>query len=137
MWGDWIFEKETVMNRWLPVAVALGSVVLMGTGRAYAQSTESVRAQIPFDFKVGRATLPAGEYQLRYDPAEAGSVLTVRSADGRHEAFALTEAVEARRGTPSTDKLVFEREGTSYVLSEVFTGESNVGLEVLGTHVAD
>jgi len=125
------------MSRWLPVAMALGSLVLMGTGSAYAQGAESVRAEIPFDFKVGEATLPAGEYRLRYDPSEAQGVLTVRSADGRHQAFVLTEAVDAGNGTPNANKLVFEREGASYVLSEVFTDDSSVGLEVLGTHSAD
>lgn len=123
------------MNRSLPVAMALGGLVLMGT--AYAQGAESVRAKIPFAFKVGQATLPAGEYSLRYDPAEAGSVLTVRSSDGRHEAFVLTEPVNAGHGTPNANKLVFERDGTSYVLSEVFSDESSLGLEVLGTHPAD
>jgi hypothetical protein len=117
--------------------MALGGLVLVGTGSAYAQSAESVRAKVPFDFKVGQATLPAGEYNLKYDPADARGVLTVRSADGHHEAFVLTEAVDARKGTPNTNKLVFEREGTTYVLSEVFTDDSRVGLEVLGTHLAD
>jgi hypothetical protein len=125
------------MSRWLRVAMALGGLALTGTGRAYAQGAESVRADIPFDFKVGHATLPAGEYSLRYDPAEAPSVLTVRSADSRHEAFVLTERVDAKRGTPNANKLVFEREGTTYVLSEVFTGDSSVGLEILGTQPAD
>ena len=125
------------MNRWLPVAMALGGLVLMGTGRAYAQSAESVQAKIPFDFTVGQATLPAGEYRLSYDPAEAQGVLTVRSADGHHEVFVLTEPVDAKHGMPNANKLVFEREGTRYVLSEVFTDDSSVGLEVLGTHPAD
>ena len=83
------------------VAMALGGLVLVGTGSAYAQSSESVRAKVPFDFKVGQATLPAGEYNLKYDPADARGVLTVRSADGHHEAFVLTEAVDARKGTPN------------------------------------
>ena len=122
------------MKRWLPVAMALGGLVLMGTGRAYAQSAESVQAKIPFDFTVGQATLPAGEYDMKYDPAESQSVLTVRSADGHHEVFVLTEPVDAKHGMPNANKLVFEREGTTYVLSEVFTNDSSVGLEVLGTN---
>jgi len=125
------------MSRWFPVAVALGGLVLVGTGSAYAQGSESVQAKIPFAFKVGQATLPAGEYRLLYDPAEAQGVLAVRSADGHHEVFVLTEAVDARNGTPNANKLVFERAGTSYVLSEVFTNDSSVGLEVVGTHPAD
>jgi hypothetical protein len=124
------------MSRWLPVAMALGGLVLMETGSANAQGVESVRAEISFDFKVGHATLPAGDYRLSHNPAEAG-VLTVRSMDGRHGAVVMTEAIEARNGTPNANKVVFEREGTSYVLSEVFTNDSSVGLEVLGTHPAD
>jgi hypothetical protein len=122
------------MSRRLPVAMVLGSLVLMGTGRAYAQGVESVRAKIPFDFRVGQATLPAGEYRLSYDPAEAQGVLAVQSADGRKDAFVMTEPVDVKHGTPKTNRLVFEREGTSYVLSEVFTADSSLGLEVLGTH---
>jgi len=74
------------MNRWLPAALTLGSLFLVGTGSAYAQGSQSVQAKIPTAFKVGRATLPAGEYRVKYDPAEAQGVLTVRSADGHHEA---------------------------------------------------
>lgn len=125
------------MSRRLPVTMVLGSLLLMGTGRAYAQSEESVRAKIPFDFRVGHATLRAGEYGLSYDPAQAPGVLTVRSTDGRHEAFVMTEPVDVKRGTPKADRLVFEREGTTYVLSEVFTADSSLGLEVRGTHPAD
>ena len=124
------------MNRWLPVAMAVGGLVLMESGSAYAQGVEKVRAEISFDFKVGQSTLPAGDYRLSHDPAELG-VLTVRSADGRHVAVVMTEAIEARKGTPNANKLVFEREGASYVLSEVFTKDSSVGLEVVGTHPAD
>lgn len=125
------------MSRSLPVALALGSLVLMGTGSAYAQSSESVQAQIPFDFKVGRTTLPAGEYRVKYDPAEEPGLLTVRSADGHREVFVLTQPVAVRKDRSNADKLVFEREGTRYVLSEVFTEDSSTGLEILGTHPAD
>jgi hypothetical protein len=109
----------------------------MGTGSAYAQSSESVQAQIPFDFKVGRTTLPAGEYRVKYDPAEEPGLLTVRSADGHREVFVLTQPVAVRKDRSNADKLVFEREGTRYVLSEVFTEDSSTGLEILGAHPAD
>lgn len=125
------------MNRWLPAALALGSLVLMGTGSAYAQASELVQAKIPFAFKVGQATLPAGEYRLWYDPADLQGALTVRSVSGRHQAFVLAEPVQAKNGTPNANKLVFEREGPSYVLSEVFTDDSTMGLEVVGTHPAN
>ena len=48
----------------------------------------------------------------------------------------MTEPVDARKGSPNANKLVFEREGPTYVLSEVFTDDSSMGLEVVGTHPA-
>ena len=124
------------MNR-LKVAMALGGLVLMRTGSAYAQAPEMVRAKIPFAFEVGSATLPAGEYELRFDPAETQRVLAVSSTDGRHQAYVLTEPVEAGKGVAKANRLVFERKGTGYALSKVFADDSRAGLEVLGTQPAD
>jgi hypothetical protein len=75
-----------------------------------------------------------GEYRVVYDAAENPSMLDVSSMDGRHQAIALTDPVNVRRGTPSSNRLVFERSGGTYVLSEVFAKGSSEGLEVLGTH---
>ena len=68
------------MSRWFP-ALALAGVVLAGTGSVQAQESETLTATIPFDFKVGQATLPAGQYSLSYDAAESPGVLTVRGKD--------------------------------------------------------
>src|SRR5262245_6877765 len=100
---------EVVMSRRFPVAMALGGLVLAGAASARAQGEESLRAQIPFEFKVGSATLPAGEYRVEYDPAETQSMLDVSSMDGHHQAIALTEGVIARKGAPNSNRLVFEK----------------------------
>jgi len=125
------------MSRWFSIAPVLGGLVLLGAGNARAQSSDNLLANIPFDFKVGRTTLPAGEYHVTYDAAEVPGLLIVRSQDGRHAVFVLTEGVGNRH--PTRDgRLVFEREGDIYALSEVFGADRREGLEILGTtHPAD
>ena len=119
------------MSRWFP-ALALTGVVLAGAGSVQAQESETLTATIPFDFKVGQATLPAGQYSLSYDAAESPGVLTVRGKDGHEGAVALTMPVASAHPTKDA-KLVFAREGTITVLSEVFVGDDPTGLEVVGT----
>jgi hypothetical protein len=124
------------MKRRFHIVPVLGVLMGVGVGSAYAQTSESLRASVPFAFKVGGATLPAGTYQVSCDGVEAPGVLVVRSKDGHHEAIVLTENVDTR--DPQRDaRLVFEREGQVYALSEVFGAGAHNGLEVLGTHATD
>ena len=124
------------MIRRFTIAAALAGLVGLGAGAVYAQSSERLHANVPFDFKVGQAVLPAGSYDLTYDVTESG-VLFVRSEDGRHTAVALTEGVSAT-GHPKKDAtLVFDREGSGYTLAQVFGPGENTGLEVVGTPAAD
>jgi hypothetical protein len=123
------------MIRRFTIAAALAGLVGLSAGRVYAQGSESLRASVPFDFRVGHSLLPAGRYDVSYDPAESG-VLTVRSDDGRHSAVVLTEGVST--GSPQKDaRLVFDRQGSGYTLARVFGAGEDTGLEVVGTPAAD
>ena len=123
------------MIRRFTIAAALAGLVGLGAGAVYAQSSERLHANVPFEFKVGQAVLPAGSYDLTYDATESG-VLTVRSVDGRHSAVALTEGVTT--DNPQKDAtLVFDRQGSGYTLSRVFGPGDDTGLEVVGTAAAD
>ena len=124
------------MNRWFRIAAVLGGLGFLGVGPAFAQSSERLHANIPFEFTVGGTVLPAGRYDVTYDVLEAQGVLVVRSQDGHHGALALTEGVDT--GSPKREaSLVFEREGSRYALSQVFAADAHTGLEIIGTHAAD
>jgi hypothetical protein len=123
------------MSRGLRVFMALGSFILLGAISAHAQGFGRLRASLPFTFTVGSTTLPPGEYDLSYDDAEDPGVLTVRSRDGRQGALVLTEAADSP-GALHQGRLVFEREGDRYVLTEIFSPGETVGVEILGTHPA-
>jgi hypothetical protein len=120
------------MIRRFTIATALAGLVGMAGGTVYAQSSEILHANVPFDFRVGTEVLPAGRYEISYDAAESPGVLFVRSEDGRRGAVALTEDVTiAKPGKDAT--LVFDREGSGYVLAGVFGTTDGTGLEVVGT----
>jgi len=80
----------------------------------------AVKANIPFDFHIGSATLPAGRYMIKHD----GNVLQFRQQDGGNKAAAvLTQAVYLP-DVQRTSKLTFNRYSDEYFLS----GVSQVGM---------
>jgi hypothetical protein len=96
--------------------IAATAVALMCMGQPVVVEAQSSRltANIPFDFYVGHDLLPAGKYDLR---TVAGSVLRVLSENGERTAAISTIPVWNESGRVS--KLVFNRYGKTYFLSEV------------------
>lgn len=128
------------MIRRFSIAAVLAVLVGLGAGRAYAQGSETLNASVPFSFTVGEKVLPAGRYELSYDAAATPGVLLVRSRDGRHSALTLVEngpRNDRSRRANEDATLVFGRQGSSYVLSQVFGPDRENGLEVVGTSPAD
>ena len=106
---------------WLLVAVTLFAV-LAGTN-GYGQSSTRVKGNIPFDFRVGSQSLPAGEYTV---VPKSPVLVVIQSKDGHQSALVMTNAIQARR--ISTDgKLVFNRYGAFYFLAQVWTPGEEVG----------
>jgi hypothetical protein len=111
------------------LAIALGTgVAALAGGPAYAlDSADTITGHIPFSFRVGNETLPAGSYVIRVAAdAREHDVLVIRSADGHHEAL-----VMGYDTTPSTHarsaRLVFDKIGQDHYLRAVWvpgeTGE--------------
>ena len=130
------------MFRRFSIAAVLAALTGLGAGRVYAQGSETLHASVPFAFKVGQTELPAGRYDVNYDATGAAGVVLVRSQDGRHAAFAIVEGATRNRSedarSPKEDaSLVFERQGSSYALSQIFGPDEETGLEVVGAPAAD
>jgi len=107
-----------MMRRFWRGAV-LGTFVVLGAGPAQAQlSPPSVVAHVPFSFRAGEATLPPGDYRLRFDQTEMPNVLQLRSKDGHGASFVLTLKGEVPKGMEDP-RLIFEKEGDGYVLTSV------------------
>jgi len=95
-----------------PIAV----LAILTSAGLQAQSS-TLQANIPFDFSMGKSTMPAGEYTITC----ANSVLTIREVGGKHVAMTLTNPTRPTPGSrhEQADKasLLFNRYGDEYFLT--------------------
>jgi hypothetical protein len=98
---------------------------------AYAQTPSRLRANIPFNFVVGSQPLPAGDYSVKQVSQVA---IVFQSEDSRSSAIVLTTAVQAKK-IQEVGKLVFNRYGDQYFLSQIWTPSESTGREVTKSRV--
>jgi hypothetical protein len=105
------------------LSLAVMSLMFTVTG-AYAQSY--VKANVPFTFNVGAAQLPAGTYEIMA-LSQSRNVIIIRDPETRASALSIARS-EGTRNTES--KLVFDRIGSHYFLTEVWKGLGSSGMIV-------
>ncbi len=105
---------------------ALALFVAFGVGPAAAQSSITLRAQIPFDFTVRDYRLPAGEYRIQ--PAASG-VLVIQRVDSEANVMALTTSVSSKDWQEES-RLVFHCYGNSCFLAQIWKAGDNAGFEL-------
>ncbi len=108
------------------------SAALLAAVSIYAQGSQKITVQVPFGFHVGNTMLPSGEYTVDTDAAPG--VVRLRSADSKSSAMILTIPVQTR-DTPSIGKLVFNKYGDEYFLSQVWKPGYNTGSELRKTRI--
>lgn len=99
----------------LMIAVAFAVSILMTS--AVAQ-TGAIRATIPFDFTIGKQTLPAGEYTV----AVQGKVLHVVRLDGTDSAY--VQYYLSAHSKDVSPRLIFHRYGNRSFLAQVWITEA-------------
>lgn len=100
---------------------AVFAAALMCPG-GYAQ-TNDAHANIPFNFRVGDAAMPAGTYSIR----DAQGMLSIREVYGNHGAFSLTSNSASRPKATTAPTLTFKRYGEDYYLTSVWPAASKEG----------
>ena len=94
------------------------------TGIASAQiSPRVIKANVPFEFKVGAREFPAGHYSVT---ESRQGVLSLQNEQGRAVALMLTHTVESANPVYSP-KLLFVASDGGYALLEVWQGEGTAG----------
>ncbi|HEX5734743.1 MAG TPA: hypothetical protein VF131_18065 [Blastocatellia bacterium] len=86
---------------------------------ANAQAARLIGANIPFNFVVKDKVLPAGDYILEPIQVGASQALKIQSADGHITAIVPVRSV-GTKAIGDDSKLVFNRFGDQYFLSQVF-----------------
>jgi hypothetical protein len=103
------------------------SVALLAAASMYAQGSQKLTVQVPFGFHVGDSILPSGEYIVSTDVAPG--VVRLRSADAKSSVMILSRATQTL-ATPTTGKLVFNKYGDEYFLSQIWKAGDNMGNEL-------
>jgi hypothetical protein len=109
------------MKRHAFVTALLGLVLTPALAPLYGQS---IKVEIPFDFVAEKATLPAGEYSVSRNQPAQGMVRLVNSKG--QGAMCLAGGIQANRPS-NTTKLVFNRYGSHYFLSQVWAQGNDRG----------
>jgi hypothetical protein len=90
----------------------------------YAQSF--AKAHVPFAFNVGQKRLPAGTYELKIDGVASSNIM-IRNIETKESTLSIA-GYEPPRNTES--KLVFNRVGNEYFLSQVWSGSGSPGMRI-------
>ncbi|HMF55566.1 MAG TPA: hypothetical protein VK619_04345 [Pyrinomonadaceae bacterium] len=98
---------------------------------AHAQTSNyQMRASIPFKFTVGQTALPAGDYTISFvNRSSDATMMLIKSADGHTSKIMQMLPVQARE-IQESGKLVFNRYGQQYFLSQVWSPADQTGLEL-------
>ncbi len=114
------------------VYTMIAMIILVGSMAVAAQAQTGGRTQlianIPFQFSVGKKTLPAGEYTVRQvNPASDHAVLQLRSKDG--SAIAMVQMGSVTGKAQESAKLIFNRYGNKYFFAQAWVDREKSGLE--------
>jgi hypothetical protein len=108
----------------LIVALSFGAALLVTT--LAAPLTVKIRAEIPFDFMVGKRRLPKGEYLI--ESINDSGTLTIRHAK-KGKAVAFNTIRQKPTDSPKS-KLIFNRYGDQYFLARIWDGSSETILKL-------
>lgn len=127
-----IRHKENAMKKLIINKVAFNilfavTVFAASVASASAQNSKTIKVNIPFDYSVENKTLPAGKYILcRVNR----STISIQSEDGKISILApVIYSIPSIKNTNAV-KVVFNRYGDNYFLSQVWT-ESGQGEKLL------
>ena len=118
------------------VITILATTMLFATlavASAQAQEAGNMSVTIPFDFAVAGKMLPAGEYHVRRSIAGTRSVMEFQNSKATERLY-LPPTHLVQSGTiQSASKLVFNRYGNLYFLSQVWVAGRSGGEELTKT----
>jgi hypothetical protein len=112
------------------VMAGMMALTAMATTRV-ALAQEALVVNVPFDFVAGNQNLPAGEYSVKVSQTDARIVLIERK-DATAAMFIGTNPVVANT-IQSESKLVFNRYGDRYFLSQVWNEGNDRGRQLMKT----
>ena len=111
----------------------------MAVGSAYSQFAERFVVNIPFSFTLGDKTFPADQYRVEpisFSGTTLNSRLLIRSMNGDNSAIVSTLPIQSGE-IQDQSKLIFNRYGDQYFLSQVWTSGNSAGRRVRGSRIEE
>ena len=115
------------MKRQLLNAFIVIGLIVAATTVTAAQGVRRMSVNVPFDFVVGKRTLPAGAYTITQLTRDNDRLLLLRSNDRRTTQIVSTDPIEVAAATETAAQLDFRRYGEQYFLVRVWSAGQNVG----------
>jgi hypothetical protein len=97
----------------------LGLLALLAAVSAFGQ--QRLTADIPFEFHLANTVMPAGHYDVTLSAPDMQGVLSVDCVTCSARAFALTHKVGGGYSASTEGRLVFDKYGDTYFLSQVWS----------------
>lgn len=107
------------------LATVIAFAALLGSGRLVAQERIET-GNIPFNFEVGSAHMPAGTYKIVQDRPGMVRMLDVAQSRG-----VLVSLPIAKQGSGQKASLAFHRYGSRYFLAEIWFADDTTGHAVM------
>ena len=104
-------------------------LVMLAAAAVQADPPRGVRADIPFDFIVGNKTYPAGSYAVEYTQPQGAFLIHIAEDESRRTLL-WSNTVPAQSIADHSPKLVFNRYGDEYFLTQVWGGGDVDGREL-------
>lgn len=101
-----------------------------------ARAQKNLVANIPFDFTVCREQLPSGKYRVQSITSASGAMLLVKSDDNRSAEIVCTHDMQSSKQVDQ-GKLIFNRYGERYFLSEIWFPGERTGNQLVKTELEE
>ncbi|MEJ7617781.1 MAG: hypothetical protein WKF30_12650, partial [Pyrinomonadaceae bacterium] len=120
-------------NQIAKIFVIISLTVACAVTAAHARSVKTLKFHIPFNATVGKTSLPSGDYTVRVLDNSASKTVVMKSDDGQHKlAIGFLLPVNSRESSAKA-KLVFNRYGNQYFLSQIWESGRETGQELTKT----
>ena len=97
----------------------LGTLALLVAASAFGQ--QRIRVDIPFEFHLADAVLPAGQYEVNVGAHNMQSLVSLDCSASRSQAITTTYPIGGGADALAEGRLVFNKYGETYFLSQVWS----------------
>jgi hypothetical protein len=123
-------HKTASRHHVLSSFIALVFALTIYPTQAHAQIIGDLEAKIPFQFHVGNAEFPAGEYRIRMLDNSDLTEMQISSMDSSASAVFQVEGAD-KHSAPTKSELIFHKYGNRYFLAKLFDEGNPDGSQVV------